>query len=77
MANNPIQSKVVASQKLEKPILEAKNDFNPNSEYSMQNTITANGGKSDDGSFLEQKTRTTLFAKNIFSSGSEYTMPID
>lgn len=73
----PIKSKVVASKNLEKPILVAKNDFSENKEYGMSDTLTANGGHSDNGSFLEINQRAKLFGKNIFDPNSNYTYPID
>jgi hypothetical protein len=72
-----IKSKVKASQTLQKPVLEAKNDYNENKQYSISNTLTANGGKSDDGSFLDISQRNDLVAKNIFSNSNQYSMPID
>lgn len=72
-----IKSKVKASQTLQKPVLEAKNDYNENKQYGISNTLTANGGKSDDGSFLDISQRKDLVSKNIFSKGNEYGMPSD
>ena len=72
-----IKSKVKASQTLQKPVLEAKNDYNENKQYGISNTLTANGGKSDNGSFLDISQRNLLESKNIFNTNSPYSMPID
>lgn len=72
-----IKSKVKASQTLQKPVLEAKNDYKEAKQYSISDTLTANGGKSDNGSFLDISQRNTLESKNIFNTNSPYGMPSD
>jgi|688.fasta_scaffold466062_2 hypothetical protein len=72
-----IKSKVKASQTLQKPVLEAKNDYKEAKQYSISDTLTANGGKSDNGSFLDISQRAKLQASNIFSDNSPYGMPSD